>query len=208
MREITDRKQVEAWLREGNIPDQFDTQGLPFRAYRYEKGELIVTPSRPMRHLLFLVAGRVLIYGIRRDGGMAPVDELDRPALLGDLEYCSGGHSAFYAQAKTQATFIALPADACRALLDRDLRFLHMLLRSYAQKLSIFAFVDMAAPTIEERTLLYMPRQTPGHELNGTQAAAHQLRCSRRQLQRVLSALCASGRVERTGRGSYRLLEP
>ena len=78
MREITDRKQVEAWLREGNIPDQFDTPGLPFRAYRYEKGELIVTPSRPMRHLLFLVAGRVLIYGIRRDGGMAPVDELDR----------------------------------------------------------------------------------------------------------------------------------
>lgn len=65
--------------------------------------------------------------------------------------------------------------------------------------------MDVAAATIEERVVLYM-QATPGQELWGIENAVLQLRCSRRQLQRVLKKLCASGRAEKTGKGCYRLL--
>lgn len=84
--------------------------------------------------------------------------------------------------------------------------FLQMLLRSYGEKLRLFAFVDVPAETIEERVLLYLRHVCPSHELRGIEAAVLQLRCSRRQLQRVLAKLCASGEVEKLGKGRYRLV--
>ena len=49
-----------------------------------------------------------------------------------------------------------------------------------------------------------MKRNAPAFELNGIEAAVLQLRCSRRQLQRVLKKLCETGQVEKTGKGRYR----
>ena len=65
--------------------------------------------------------------------------------------------------------------------------------------------MDVAAATIEERVVLYM-QATPGRELWGIENAVLQLRCSRRQLQRVLKKLCASGRAEKTAKGCFRRL--
>ena len=67
--------------------------------------------------------------------------------------------------------------------------------------------MDVAAATIEERVVLYM-QATPGRELWGIENAVLQLRCSRRQLQRVLSKLCHENRIEKIGKGRYRLLQP
>ena len=86
-----------------------------------------------------------------------------------------------------------------------DLRFLHLLLKSYGDKLALFTSIDVPASTTEERVLLYMKNISPAHELNGLEAAIHQIHCSRRQLQRVLKKLCSTGQIEKTGRGRYRL---
>ena len=39
----------------------------------------------------------------------------------------------------------------------------------------------------------------------GMESATLQLRCSRRQLQRVLKKLCLQGKIEKVGKGRYRL---
>ena len=92
-----------------------------------------------------------------------------------------------------------------REVLNYDIRFLHGLLPAYSGKLKLFSTFDVNA-TIEERVVLYM-QMAPGQVLNGSDDTVFQLRCSRRQLQRVLKKLCANGRVKKIGRGSYQLLE-
>lgn len=205
MKRIDDPRRIEELRAASGVCRLFDTVGLSFQAFRFEKGEYLVAPGRRMDWLLFLVEGRVRIYGIRESGSLLPVDRLDSPALLGDLEFVEDGRSAFYAEACGDVVCLALYVPAFRPALDKDLRFLHVLLHAYADKIRMFSAMDLTAATIEERVLLYMTTACPSQELRGIEAAVLQLRCSRRQLQRVLKKLCAEGRVEKVGKGRYRL---
>lgn len=207
MVEIREKELIEYWLDRTKIREYFDTQNLLFRGRRYEKGEYLAAPDRYLKEILFLVEGVVQIYGIRDDGSISPVGQMNSPALLGDVEFCKQGISPFYAEARTTALCLTLSVEKYREQLDRDVRFLHLLLESYANKLSIFSTVDLPASTIEERVLLYMRNICPDGELRGIETALLGLHCSRRQLQRVLKKLCDNGRVEKTGKGKYRLVE-
>ena len=206
MKEIYDQQQIDSWLCSENILSHFDTKNLVFRAYRYEKGEFITSPTKELHDILFLVEGTIQIYGIRDNGSISPINEAQKPAVLGDLEFCTYGFSAFYTQAKTSVVFLSLSTKRYRDQLDRDLKFLHMLLHSYADKLCLGALVNLTAPTIEERVLLYMRNFCPSSEIKGIEATVHRLRCSRRQLQRVLKKLCETGKIEKIGKGQYRLM--
>lgn len=206
MRRISDQKQIDAWLAAGRVQDWFDTRGLAFQAFGYEKGEYLTSPQRRLDWLLFLVEGSVRIYGIHESGSLLPVDRLSPVSLLGDLEFVEEGKSSFYAEASTPAVCLALPVPLYREQLDRDVRFLHTLLKAYSAKIKIISAMDITAATIEERVLLYLETACQDRELRGIENAVLQLRCSRRQLQRVLRKLCGEGRVQKTGKGRYKLL--
>ena len=51
-----------------------------------------------------------------------------------------------------------------------------------------------------------MRYKCPEETLSGLERETFRLHCSARQLQRVLNQLAAEGRVEKTGKGRYRLL--
>lgn len=205
MHRITDDGQIRQWLEQGDILALFDTQGLVFSAFRYEKGELLTDPRRPTEHLLFLVEGSVRIYGIREDGGILPIGLTRSPALLGDVEFCDCPVPPYYAEAQTEAVCLALPIAPYRRALEQDVRFLHMLLRSFSQKLNMISSIGVTPVSLEERVLFYIQNVCPDGELRGVEAATFQLRCSRRQLQRVLQALCQAGRLCKVGKGRYAL---
>lgn len=206
MRRISDPRQIDAWLEASGVRDWFDTRDLTFQAFAYEKGEYLTSPQRRLDWLLFLVEGSVRIYGIHESGSMVPVDRLSPVALLGDLEFVEDGHGSFYAEASTPAACLALPVPVYRDQLDRDIRFLHTLLKAYSAKIKTISALDITAATIEERVLLYMETACRDRELRGIENAVLQLRCSRRQLQRVLRKLCEEGRVRKTGKGRYQLV--
>lgn len=205
MEKIYDAAEIEYWLSKEQIRSYFDTPDLSFHLCRYEKGEFLTTPDAPVEDLLFVVRGTIQIYGIREDGGISPVNQSSSPTLIGDLEFSRQGNPPLYALAKTEVTCIALSMTKYQKQLHCDLRFLHMLLKSYSDKLALFISINVPASTTEERVLLYMKNISPAHELNGLEAAIHQIHCSRRQLQRVLKKLCSTGQIEKTGRGRYRL---
>lgn len=207
MQRVQDQKQIEEWVRKYRVQDWFDSQGLEFGACWYEKGEYLAAPSRALDLLMFVVQGTIQIYGVQENGGLLPVNQVDSPTLIGDIEYSQGGRPPFFVEAKTRVLCITLPMSRWRCMLDKDLRFLHRLLQAYIDKLNLFANMDVSAPTVEQRVLLYLQRSAPGGELRGVDAAVLQLRCSRRQLQRTLSRLCAEGRVEKIGKGRYRLCD-
>lgn len=203
VREIRDEALIQRWLTRERIAQQMDVTRLAFWAVRYDAGEMISTPDRPLDKLLFLTEGSVRIYGIRANGGLAPVNLVTKPAILGDVEFCRSGAPHFFAQAQTPVGCLALPLEPSRAVLEQDTRFLHLLLRSLADKLELFSTMDNVAGTLEERVLAYLA--APGAQIRGMDAATMRLRCSRRQLQRVLQKLCAEGRLQKVGRGQYRL---
>lgn len=206
MERIYDTVQIEKWVREQNIRDYFDTKDLVFHGYRFEKGEYLTSPTKRLEELLFVVQGAIRIYGVRDDGELRPVNQTDKPTVIGDLEFSTEGDTQFFVETQTPVICVALPVRKYRKQLDSDLRFLHFLLHSYAEKLKLFGF-DLAASTIEDRVMAYMKNSQPTHELNGISSAMLQLRCSRRQLQRVLSKLCETGQVEKLGKGRYRLVQ-
>lgn len=205
MRRIRDKKQVEYWLQKGNIRENFDTADLPFSVCRFEKGEYLTTQGGRLAELLFLIEGEVQIYGIREDGSVTPVNRHEAPVLLGDAEFVMRSASSLFTEAKTPVVCAALPMEPYRAQLDTDVKFLHLLLRSYAGKFHTMATLEASAKTIEERVLIYMRHVCPNGEIHGIENALLQLRCSRRQLQRVLKKLCDAGEVEKIGKGKYRL---
>lgn len=206
MKRIYDPPQIAALLEKNGVQSYFDTPGLVFQVFCYEKGEYITSPGHLLDWLLFIAQGTVRIYGIHENGTLLPVDQLKNPSLIGDLEYAEDGYSFFYAEAATQVTCLALSVSTYRAQLDQDVRFLHTLLNSYAYKLKIFSAINITSISIEERVLLYMKTACPQHELNGIESAALQLRCSRRQLQRVLCKLCNEKQIQKISKGHYRLM--
>ena len=205
LRRIRDKKQVEYWLQKGHIRENFDTENLPFSVCRFEKGEYLTRQGGRLAELLFLIEGEVQIYGIREDGSVTPVNRHEAPVLLGDAEFVMGGASSLFTEARTTVICAALPMEPYRAELDRDVKFLHLLLRSYAGKFHTMATLEASAKTIEERVLLYMRHVCPNGEIGGIETALLLLRCSRRQLQRVLKKLCEENTVEKVGKGKYRL---
>ena len=162
MRRIRDQKQVEYWLQKGHIRENFDTENLPFSVCRFEKGEYLTRQGGRLAELLFLIEGEVQIYGIREDGSVTPVNRHEAPALLGDAEFVMGGASSLFTEARTTVICAALPMEPYRAELDRDVKFLHLLLRSYAGKFHTMATLEASAKTIEERVLLYMRQEGRG----------------------------------------------
>ena len=206
MREITDQRKIEEWVRMQQIRENFDTPNLVFQAFQYEKGEFLSSPDKPLSYLLFLVEGTIQIYGIRKDGGFAPINQGNTPTLLGDMEFCNPDESPFFAQAKNTVVCIGLSMKSYHQILDQDLRFLHVLLRSYGDKLRLFSRIETTAPTVREKLLLYLQEDCPNGEMDNVEAAIFRLRCSRRQIQRTLKLLCESGDLVKTGKGRYKLI--
>lgn len=202
---ITDTKQIEQMLKETNIKSFFDTPDLIFYARHYEKGEIITSPYKKTNELLFLIEGTIQIYGLHEDGSLYPISLAKRPTLLGDVEFCNQGKATFFAEARTDTTCLTLSVKNYRKQLDNDITFLHTLLRSYNQKLSMISTMDMVPPTIKDRVLFYINNVCQDHELKGIETAIFQLRCSRRQLQRVLKELCDEGKLYKVGKGHYKI---
>ena len=207
MREIRDPETIQQWIETSRIQENFDTPDLPFRLYEYESGEMLVSPFKEFRELLFVVKGRVDIYGIKDNGNIIPINARKDWMILGDMEFCRKSRAQYHAEAKDQVVCLALPLESCRSELERDVRFLHTLLDSVSEKMELSSLLESSADTIEERVLFYMRNMCPNGELRGVDETTLKLRCSRRQLQRVLRKLCEEGKVEKIGKGCYRLAE-
>lgn len=207
MKQIYNTEQIRNWIDEYHILDNFDTPNLVFQAFKFEKGEYITKQNSRLNRLYFLIEGTIQIYGVRKDGSISPVNQISGLTVIGDLEYYGQGICPFFTEAKTGYIFISLSTKSYRVLLDTDVKFLHMLLRSYADKMRNFLEMDSFASSLEERVLLYIRNFCPSYELIGIEKSVLQLRCSRRQLQRVLKKLCGENRLMKTGKGKYRLID-
>ena len=207
MKPIQDAAVVEQLLTEHAICSCFDTQGLSFSACVFQKGELICSPLNPAEDILFLISGSAQMYDLREDGTKLPVDIIADEAVIGDMEFITGCPTGFFVEAAEDCIILALPRERFHNELDRDLKFLHFLLKEMTAKFIHGMHVEIAPATQESKVLQFFSQSAETGEINAVESLLFQLRCGRRQLQRVLKKLCEEGKLERLGRGHYRVLE-
>ena len=205
MKQIQDKMLIEELVDRYHIRSFFETANLVFLAFSWQKGELLCSPLNPAEHLLFLVQGSVNMYDLREDGTTSPVTVLSGFSLVGDMEFITSGLTRYYLEAAEDCLCVALPLAPYREQLDRDVTFLHCLLDILADKFAASSEDTVSAGDLEERLLTWLREEAPEHRLHGLESAMCQLRCSRRQLQRVLSSLCSQGSLVHTGKGQYEL---
>lgn len=205
MKQINDEKCLNSYLEQYQIRSLFDTKGLVFRLYQYDKGEILNHVHDAADYLRFVVDGTVRIYSVRRDGSYYPIGLTEGLTLLGDMEFCGETSLPLVVEVVKKVTCVELPLHEYRVALQDDTTFLKHLSRFIAHKLAMFVQSEAPFSSIEEKLLHYMKYDCPKGQFKGVEAVATHLRCSRRQLQRLLRSLTEQGKVEKIGKGSYRL---
>ena len=198
---------MERLLNEHAIRECFDTEGLTFLCYSYQKGEMICSPLNPAEDILFLVSGSAQMYDLREDGAKLPVAYISEETVIGDMEFITGCPTTFFVEAAEDCLCLALPRERYRDALHRDVRFLHCLLQEMTEKFIHGMNVEIAPATLEAKVMQFLQQEAPEQEVDQVETMLFQLRCGRRQLQRVLRKLCDEGKLERLGRGHYHLLD-
>lgn len=197
---------LQKYLKKYKIPDMFDTTDIEYYLLHFNKGEQIISPLKKLNQILFHVEGTAHIYGIRMDGSYSPVTVQTPLTIYGDMEFATGQISTFFVEAQNDVLCIAISLLQYEEVLRNDVRFLNGLLKSVADKLSNASSIETASTSLEERLLFLMENFCEDGCIHSVNDTIMHLRCSRRQLQRVLSKLCEDGRIEKVGKGHYRLM--
>lgn len=205
MKELNEPDKIELYIRKSGIKERLSTEGIIFKVFRYEKGELLASPVEPLDHILFPVEGKAVIYGIRNDGTSFPISEIRKGDIIGDVEFTGSDEPVLFVEASKPVVCLAIDIKAYRKILMNDVTFLQTILASFAGKFRKIITIDAMSGNIEERVLNYMANLSPEHELYRISEAIYTLRCSRRQLQRVLRKLADEGKIMKTGKGRYKL---
>ena len=205
MKFLNDPAHLESIISRHELLKHLYSLPLNFSRLQYEKGEFITSPDKPIENLTFVVKGSIQIYDISPEGRKIPLTLDTGLTMLGDQEFCHRGSIPFFVETETRTLCVSLPLEASREVLDNDIPFLHALADSLSAKLEDFTRTETRVQTVKEKVLFYMENVYPDGILNGIDSTAVQLRCSRRQLQRVLKELCESGEIKQAGKGKYRL---
>lgn len=206
MREIFDMPKLERYLDQYKIRELFETEALSFHLCQYDKGEIIRFTTDANQRLHFVVNGSVQIYSLHEDGERYPLRFINDFTLLGDMEFCGAPSAFLLVEVVKPVLCVELPLYPLKDTLLNDNTFLRFLLRSVSYKLALFARSETAFSSLEEKLLYYMEHECPDHQFQGVEAVAIQLRCSRRQLQRILKSLSGRQVIRKVKKGTYRLV--
>ncbi|WP_205839029.1 Crp/Fnr family transcriptional regulator [Bilifractor porci] len=207
MKRIYDQTVLLQLCQKAHLDTIIDLNKIGFSGYVYQKGEYLCQPCEEEKYLQIIVDGQVSIYHIRDDGTKYSLTQGGAVFLLGDMEFYQSSPVLFFAEALTETVSIAIPLTQYREILKNDVRFLNFLVGVLSQKM--FAITSSIAmnTSLTDRVLNHMKYHCENGLLYGLEKNAFQLRCSSRQLQRVMTNLEQQGIVKKCGKGKYILLK-
>lgn len=206
MKKIYDPAAVASCLAACRYRRVLEPFGEELFILQYEKGELVTAPFLTEKLFQVVVRGSLNIYFVRDDGARCSLSSGGADYILGDMDIFRSHSGSIYTEAAQPLLCLSLSIQRSREALLADNAFLQMLCRSLTEKMAAITALDAAPCSLSDRVLSYMRYKCPEETLSGLEREAFRLHCSARQLQRVLNQLAAEGRVEKTGKGRYRLL--
>lgn len=207
MREIQDGELLKHYLKQYHIQSFFDTPNLPFRVYEYEPGEMINILHPLEESLKFVVEGVLDLYMVQENGTPYLIHHCQGFGFLGDLAFCGRQPQGRYLEVVATVRTIELPLQPLRPVLENDNRFLRFLLDTMAQRMTMSMRIRTDLDDAQEAVLAYLRWRCPNHTITNVTEAAFHINYSRRQTQRVLKALTEEGRLKKTGKGKYTLVD-
>ena len=150
MKELNEPDQIELYIRKSGIKEKLSTEGIIFKVFRYEKGELLASPVEPLDYILFPVEGKAVIYGIRNDGTSFPISEIRKGDIIGDVEFTGSDEPVLFVEASKPVVCLAIDIKAYRKILMNDVTFLQTILASFAGKFRKIITIDAMSGNIEE----------------------------------------------------------
>lgn len=206
MKQITDDKVVNSFIKKNKIDQKFDTLNLKFSIYKYKRGEFIRQPMENSDVFHFIVEGKVSIYFIREDGSKYSLASSDSFFVLGDMELLETTASKAFAEALTDVTSVGISLSRYRSQLTKDKRFLYFIVQTLSQRIATLASAAGSQTTLSEKVLNHMKYHCEDQILSGLERTSFQLHCSDRQLQRILNDLVLMNKIKKCGKGKYRLI--
>ena len=205
MKLINDEKLLNEYIDKFDINSYFSTPDLRFRLIKFDKGNMITRSKSKLEYYLFIVSGSCKIYSLNAEGSIYSVAQSDGFWFCGDIEFATKEDSTFVTEAITDVYCVGLSVDECDEILHRDIKFLNFICRKLGNGYHQATLVDYSGRSLEDKLSNYLEAIAPNNEFNGVEKMVAVLKCSRRQLQRVIAKLCDEGSLEKTGKGSYRL---
>ena len=102
---------------------------------------------------------------------------------------------------------IELPWEPLREVLWNDLKFLQFLVTHMSKSIyNATNDIEGVNDDVQSRLLHYIRTECPNGSFSGMELTAKRLRCSRRQLRRIVSQLVEEGKLVKTGWGAYTLI--
>ena len=207
MKKENDGKKLERYLNRYSIRSFFSDDSLPFELYSFSPREVINNLMDPSEYLMFFVSGRVSIFHIRDDGTVFTVYEMDEFSVLGDVEFGAKGVSPLLVEAVVKSYVVVLPLRNRRKKLMQDPVFLWKMLESVSKKFTSFSDMVYSPGSLRDKVLYHFRYTEKDHMIRSVVRTCSALQCSKRQLLRILKALCEEGVLEKTGKGTYRLMQ-
>lgn len=204
MIECNDGKLLAAYMEKYRIQDFFSTPDLPFKLYRYDVGELMNVLHPQEQYLKFIVDGRLGVDTVDSEGNLQRIVEETAFVYFGEVEILGRSFSNHFHEVLETVYSVELPWEPLRDTLWYDLKFLQFLVRHMSRSLFVATnCMEEATEDVQSKLLRYIKTGCENNTFSGMEATAKRLRCSRRQLQRVVAQLTAEGKLEKTGWGAY-----
>jgi len=206
MKKIDDHKRLHGYITLHHMNDLFSMPDVPFELYALDKGEFINHVLDPNEHMNFLVDGKIRIYNLRDDNSLYQISRWNGFMCLSDMEFVRMTHKEYMVECQSPCEVVSIPLNRIRGLLENDPVFLRFLLLSLGKKLASMSESLAETGDLRSRVLYAMTYEMNG-TLSGVGHAAEGLKCSRRQLQRLLKELCDEGIIVKIKKGTYALTE-
>jgi hypothetical protein len=204
MVECNDPKLLEKYMKKYHIQENFSTPGLPFKLYRYEVGEMMNILHPQEQYLKFIVDGRLGVDTVDSEGNLQRIVEEKAFVYFGEVEILGRSFSNHFHEVLETVYSIELPWEPLREILWNDLKFLQFLVKHMSRSLFVATnCMEEAAEDVQSKLLRYIRTECEDQTFSGMEATAKRLRCSRRQLQRVVSLLVDQGVLVKIGWGTY-----
>lgn len=207
MKIINDKVLLEKYVKKYSIRDYFDTKDLDFKLIEFKKGSFLTRPLEKMNYMFFVVGGSIKVQNLEESGIVHIIAKSAKFEFLGDFEFATGKNPQFYTEAMSDVVCVGLEFSKFNDILHEDVRFLNFIVKKLGNGFRNNAGLEYSYKGIDKKLLYFLKYMEPNHEIDGVERTVSALKCSRRQLQRVIARLCDENVLIKTGKGKYRLKE-
>ncbi|MCI8854186.1 MAG: transcriptional regulator YeiL [Lachnospiraceae bacterium] len=208
MRQLENTKELDLIWENDSLQDYFSFPIRPYTAVvEFEPEELILGKNEKPERLFYLFEGRAKVFLADEHGRISPIDFVESPSFLGELEWIGARERAQCVCALTRCRCFSISLSECQEAMLQDVRFLQKLclfLGNKTRRMSENYVRNQSYPLMNRLATFILLTMHHGTYTEKHTEAAEYLGVTYRHLLYVLADFRKRGILEKTPQG-YRV---